>query len=214
MLIDAPAWFSGEHVDSPWQRLYWTLPLALLICASGLFLFSDFMEHDAPTAPKPLPVDAQIIELPSPAAAHAPAHREPAPPPPPPPPAAKQPALPQPAPPPRQANAAPAPAAPARPAPAQPAAPATPNRGAQSVAHPMPVIPDDLREDAMNAVATARFHVASDGSVVVELIQPTQNPRLNRFLLEALRRWKFSPAIQDGKPVPSVEDIVVRVNVE
>ena len=78
----------------------------------------------------------------------------------------------------------------------------------------MPAIPDDLREDAMNAVATARFHVASDGSAVVELIQPTQNPRLNRFLLEALRRWKFSPAIQDGKPVPSVQDIVVRVNVE
>jgi protein TonB len=215
MLIDAPAWFSGENVDSPWQRLYWTLPLALLICAVGLFLFSSSMERNAPTPPTLLPVDAQIVELPGAAAAHAPARREPPPPPPPPPPrpVAQQPALPQPATPPRQAAASPAPASRAPAAPAQPATPAISDRGAQTVARPMPAIPDELREDAMEEVATARFHVAVDGTATVELIRPTQNPRLNRFLLDALRRWKFAPAIQDGKPVPAVQDIVIRVNV-
>lgn len=212
MLIDAPSWFSGEDVDSPWHRLHWTLPLALLICAIALFLFSGFMEGDAPAAPRPLPVDAQIIELPGPAAAHPATHHEP-----PPPPLAHQTALPQPAPMPKpaptpQASTTP-PQASTAPSP-QPAAPAIRDRGAQTVSRTMPVIPDDLREDAMNETATARFHVASDGSATVELIRPTQNPRLNRFLLEALRHWKFAPAMQDGKAVPAVEDIVIRVNVE
>jgi protein TonB len=66
----------------------------------------------------------------------------------------------------------------------------------------------------MNEVATARFHIAVDGSVTVELVKPTQNPRLNRLLLETLKAWKFISAIIDGKPVPSVEVIVVRVQVK
>jgi protein TonB len=53
-----------------------------------------------------------------------------------------------------------------------------------------------------------------DGSVTVELVKPTQNPRLNRLLLETLKAWKFISAIIDGKPVPSVEVIVVRVQVK
>lgn len=212
MLIEAPAWFAGEDVDSPWHRLYWTLPLALLICAIALFLFSGFMEGEAPSAPKPLPVDARIVELPGPVSSHPSAHRESTPPPP----VIRRPALPQPAIAPQQKMASPAPALAPKIAPAAPhtAAPATPNRGAEAIARPMPVIPDALREDAMNEAATARFHVARDGTATVELIRPTQNPRLNRFLLDALRRWKFTPAMRDGKTVPAVEDIVIRVNVE
>jgi len=37
---------------------------------------------------------------------------------------------------------------------------------------------------------------------------------LNRILLDTLRNWKFHPAMQDGKPVASVEDKIIRVNVK
>lgn len=78
----------------------------------------------------------------------------------------------------------------------------------------MPRIPDDLRDEAFDSVALARFHIAVDGSITVELVRPTQNPRINRILLDTLKNWKFSPAIKNGKPVASTEEILIRVNVD
>ncbi|MDA8161793.1 MAG: hypothetical protein M0022_02655, partial [Desulfobacteraceae bacterium] len=61
--------------------------------------------------------------------------------------------------------------------------------GAQVIVRPKLQIPDDLRENAFNFVAMARFNIGSDGSAKVELIKPTPNPRLNQVLLENLRNW-------------------------
>ena len=66
----------------------------------------------------------------------------------------------------------------------------------------------------MSESAIARFQIAADGTTTVELIKPTQNPRLNRLLLDTLRTWKFFPAMKEGKPVASVEEKVIRVNVK
>ena len=65
----------------------------------------------------------------------------------------------------------------------------------------------------MNEAATARFTIAVDGSATVELVKPTQNPRLNRLLLDTLKKWKFMPAIKQGQPVPSVEVMIIRLHV-
>jgi len=88
------------------------------------------------------------------------------------------------------------------------------NSGARAIVRPMPQIPDDLREGAFNAAALARFHIAVDGSAIVELARPTPNPRLNRILLDSLRKWRFIPAIKNGRPVASTEDIVVKIEVK
>ena len=57
---------------------------------------------------------------------------------------------------------------------------------------PLPKIPDDLREEAFDSSAVARFHIAADGVVTsVELIQPCANMRLNKLLLNSLKTWKF-----------------------
>jgi len=86
--------------------------------------------------------------------------------------------------------------------------------GARAILQPMPRIPDDLREGAFNTAALARFHIAVDGSVKVELAKPTPNPRLNRILLDSLKKWRFIPAIKNGKPVASIEVIVVKIEVK
>jgi len=86
--------------------------------------------------------------------------------------------------------------------------------GARAIVQPMPQIPDDLREGAFNSAALARFHIAVDGSATVELVKPTPNPRFNRILLDSLRKWRFIPAIKNGKPVASTEEIVVRIEVK
>ncbi len=86
--------------------------------------------------------------------------------------------------------------------------------GARVIYGPKPVIPDEFRDEDMNALVVARFHVAQDGSVKVELIVSTQNPDLNRSVLDTLSTWKFFPAMKDGKPVESVQDIRFRLVVQ
>lgn len=87
------------------------------------------------------------------------------------------------------------------------------NSPARAIAQPLPTVPDELREEAYQTVAIARLVIHTDGSVAVELIKPTQYPRLNQILLETLRSWRFFPAIQDGHPVETRQDIHVHFNV-
>jgi periplasmic protein TonB len=85
--------------------------------------------------------------------------------------------------------------------------------GARAIAQPLPNLPDDLREEAYQATALARFTIHPDGTADVDLVKPTPNPRLNQLLLEALHHWRFFPAMQSGHPVESHQDIRVHFNV-
>ncbi len=65
--------------------------------------------------------------------------------------------------------------------------------------HPLPKIPDELRFEAFNSEALARFHIAANGEVLqVELIKPCANPKLNSLLLKSLKRWKVSASNSDS----------------
>jgi protein TonB len=86
--------------------------------------------------------------------------------------------------------------------------------GARVITQPLPEIPDDLREAAYHAIALARFTIHPDGSVEVELLQPTQQPRLNQLLLASLHNWRFFPATENGKPVESHQDVRVHLVVQ
>ena len=77
----------------------------------------------------------------------------------------------------------------------------------------MPSLPDDLREDAYQEIAVARFDIHADGTIDVELSKPTHNPRLNALLIETLRKWRFFPAMQEGHSVESHQDVRVHFNV-
>jgi periplasmic protein TonB len=97
---------------------------------------------------------------------------------------------------------------------ARPSAAASSDSAARPLAQPLPDLPDDLREQAYQTLATARFLIHTDGSAEVELVRPTPNPRLNQLLLSALRQWRFFPAMQSGHPVESRLDIRVHFNVD
>ena len=86
--------------------------------------------------------------------------------------------------------------------------------GARAIYKPMPTIPDDIRRQAFNDVAVARFEVAPDGSAKVELVQPTHNPGLNRLLLDTLKTWRFFPAMANGQPVASALEIRIPITVQ
>ena len=85
--------------------------------------------------------------------------------------------------------------------------------GARALYQPLPEIPEGLRRRAINLIAVARFRVNANGSTEVELIEPTPDPSLNRALMETLRKWRFFPAMESGKPVASVVDIRIPISV-
>ena len=87
------------------------------------------------------------------------------------------------------------------------------NTGARAISQPLPEIPDALRHRSIEIIAVARFKVAANGSAQVELTGPTADSDLNRALLESLRRWRFFPAMQDGKPVASTVEIRIPISV-
>jgi periplasmic protein TonB len=218
------------ELDNPWRRLPWSLPLALVICAGVLWEFGRILERAPVHQTVPASIEAELVELPPPAVVE---HVRPEPErPKPAPQRAKTPAPASIAPTapavatrstPADEDRTPVPAAPPPPpAPARPTAraapdtrsPGTATMGAQAIMRPMPQIPDDLREEAFNAAAVARFHIAADGTATFELAKPTPNPRLNRLLLEKLREWRFFPAMRDGKPVPSDQDVRITFEVK
>lgn len=84
------------------------------------------------------------------------------------------------------------------------------DEGANLIYNPLPKIPDDLRQEAFQSEAIARFHIAPSGEVInVDLVKPCANPKLNYLLLKALRQWKFSP-----KLFSSTKEIKVKFSVE
>jgi protein TonB len=76
------------------------------------------------------------------------------------------------------------------------------------------VIPDELREEAIQTEAVARFNVSFDGISEVTLEKPTSSPRLNEVLLETLKQWKFFPAIKNGIAIPSSFEVRIPISVQ
>jgi len=74
-------------------------------------------------------------------------------------------------------------------------------------------IPEAQRHRRLSVVALARFHVVADGNATVTLLQATPDPGLNAGLMAALQKWRFFPAMDNGRPVASTIDIRVPIEV-
>lgn len=83
---------------------------------------------------------------------------------------------------------------------------------ARATDHPLPELPAGLGLDG-ELVATARFRIAADGSATVELTKPTAEPGLDRLLLAALQKWRFTPAYDDfGRAVASTIELRLTIS--
>ena len=220
-------------LDRPWRRLTWSLPAALILTGLAMAGFLRLLTGGPPLPPA-RPVMLQIIELPPPPAPPEASVTPPAAPviPPPvrtPPPAnllpIKPPPPPQKPPPPRRLihrEPAPQPSpspqstpragAPIRP-PVAKSAMGGITMGARALYKPMPEIPEVQRHRRLSVVALARFHVVADGNATVTLLQATPDPGLNAGLMAALQKWRFFPAMDNGRPVASTIDIRVPIEV-
>jgi protein TonB len=219
--------FNNWDYDNPWhwRRLFSTILVAVALWFGILWLFAELMNESTGRLPEPEPVEAQIVEiaelpltiktptphpsrpLSEPSSVPSPIHETEPPP---------------------QSETKPValPANLVAPTPAKEDTPtvkqehiqvpniATPFISARAISQPKPQIPDELRQDALSTSAVARFHVASDGTTTAELVKPTTNPKLNRLLINTLKNWRFFPAMKEGKPVESTQEIVIKIEVK
>ena len=230
-------------LDRPWRRLTWSLPAALLLTGLAMAGFLRLLTGGPPLPsarpvmmqivelpPAPAPPEALPPTVPE----APPSPPETSPPPVTPLPETAPPVKPPPLPPARKPEPPRRPvrrepvrqhlperqSAPAAAAPTQPPVPAPATKspmgvtmGARALYKPMPEIPEALRHRRLSVVALARFHVAADGSATVTLLQATPDPDLNAGLMAALQKWRFFPAMDNGRPVASTIDIRVPIEV-
>jgi periplasmic protein TonB len=90
----------------------------------------------------------------------------------------------------------------------------TGDRGPNAIYAPVPSIPDDLRDEVMQATAVARFHVRRDGGSTVTLIVSTEFSTLDDSILETLRRWRFRPAFRNGEAIDADADVRLLITVQ
>ncbi len=71
-----------------------------------------------------------------------------------------------------------------------------------------PPLSAELGEQGM---VVLRMHIGADGQVeTVEVLQTSGYPRLDWAARNAVAKWRFTPAVQNGEPVESAQDLPVR----
>jgi len=85
---------------------------------------------------------------------------------------------------------------------------------AKAVEAPRPEIPAELHEQCFKSCCIARFLIKDDGKYSVKLISSSGSDQVDDIALDTLRRWKFKPALLDGKPVESSRKIRVEFQVD
>ena len=69
----------------------------------------------------------------------------------------------------------------------------------------IPDIPDDLKSQDYKSFVRAKVLVHADGTFTVTLRTSSGNQEIDRRALDALKQWKWRPALQDGVPVESTK---------
>ncbi|MEZ5504459.1 MAG: energy transducer TonB [Gammaproteobacteria bacterium] len=114
-----------------------------------------------------------------------------------------EPARPVPTPAPQPQPATPAPTAAPAAQPSEVAAPVVPPRvDASALNNPKPAYPSMSRRRGEEGTVMLELLVLKDGSVGdIRVKESSGYPRLDRSALEAVRRWRYTPAQQGGKPI-------------
>jgi tetratricopeptide (TPR) repeat protein len=110
------------------------------------------------------------------------------------------------------AAARPEPKAPEPPKVAEAAAPSVPPDVVQPTAirQPIPPIPSGVN-GLGSPTASVRLEIGIDGKVVGAVMQQSAHPLYDRMVLQAARDWLYTPAMLNGRPVPSEKIVTIQL---
>jgi protein TonB len=110
-------------------------------------------------------------------------------------------------------------APPPPPAPPAPAAPseidAGPATAPQPIQMPAPPYPPEALRNGESGTVLLRVHVGPDGvPYAVDLVQSSRSRALDRAAADAVRRWRFRPAMRGGQPVAGEIQVPIAFNAD
>lgn len=102
---------------------------------------------------------------------------------------------------------------------AQQAPPATPpsapaNRDAEVVERILPEIPKSLWTAKYGRTVRVRVDIAADGRAKTELTKGSGNADVDRAVLGSLRKWRWKPAVKEGKPAATRQEFDLKLGSE
>jgi protein TonB len=68
-----------------------------------------------------------------------------------------------------------------------------------------PDIPDELKQGQYKSFVRVRVEIAADGSATPVLRTSSGNSEIDRRVLEALKKWRWKPALKAGVPTDSLQ---------
>ena len=69
-----------------------------------------------------------------------------------------------------------------------------------------PQIPDDLKQaGGYSSFVRVKVVIAVDGTFTPVLRTSSGNQEIDQRVLQALKKWKWKPALADGKPIASTQ---------
>jgi len=68
-----------------------------------------------------------------------------------------------------------------------------------------PEIPDDLKTEDLKTFVRVRVEIAEDGSFQVVLRTSSGKKEVDDLILNALKKWKWKPALKEGEPIKSTQ---------
>jgi protein TonB len=77
-----------------------------------------------------------------------------------------------------------------------------------------PEYPDELKRDRVAGVVLVKIEIDAQGNVVSVAVQKSSNQAFEQPALEALKKWRFKPAQQNGNPVPAKLNVPIKFNAE
>lgn len=103
--------------------------------------------------------------------------------------------------------------APPRPEPQHPPQDIVDNSVPQPIRSPAPRYPRSAQRRRESGTVLLRVHVGPDGGVDrVDLVQSSRSRDLDRAASDAVRRWRFRPAMRDGRPVAAAVQVPITFN--
>lgn len=73
-----------------------------------------------------------------------------------------------------------------------------------------PDYPRDLRDQKVSGVVMVKCTIDEQGNVSETEVSKSSNEGFDKFAIDALKKWKFKPARQDGSPIAMTVTIPIK----
>jgi protein TonB len=77
-----------------------------------------------------------------------------------------------------------------------------------------PVYPTELRREGVAGVVKVKFTVDVQGNVSDPTVESSSNPGFDKAAIDAIKKWKFKPATQDGTPIAKAVSIPLKFTLD